>query len=84
MPTTVLGSSRACPSSSSPACAQVSRKLDQLPRSRPFERVSQPRRSAHNPDVLEERTITEADVYEFSFVTFPQYEGATARVEEAK
>jgi hypothetical protein len=26
-----------------------------------------------NPDGLEERTITEADIYEFSFVTFPQY-----------
>jgi hypothetical protein len=32
----------------------------------------------------EERTITEAEVYEFSFVTFAQYEGATACVEEAK
>jgi HK97 family phage prohead protease len=51
-------------------------------RARRFERVSHPRRSMHNPDGLEERTITEADVYEFSFVTFPQYEGATARVEE--
>ena len=40
-------------------------------RARRFERVSRPRRSAHNPDGLEERTITEADVYEFSFVTFP-------------
>jgi hypothetical protein len=26
-----------------------------------------------NPDGLGERTITEADIYEFSFVTFPQY-----------
>ena len=38
-------------------------------RARRFERASHPRRSAHNPDGLEERTITEADVYEFSFVT---------------
>jgi HK97 family phage prohead protease len=53
-------------------------------RARQFERVVRPRRSGHNPDRLEERTITEADVYEFSFVTFPQYEGATARVDEAK
>jgi HK97 family phage prohead protease len=46
-----------------------------------FERVSHPRRSAHNPDGVEERTITEAGIYEFSLVTFPQYQGATARVE---
>ncbi len=51
-------------------------------RARRFERVSHPRRRADNPGGLEERTITEADVYEFSFVTFPQYVGATARVEE--
>jgi phage head maturation protease len=47
-----------------------------------FEKRSRPERSAYNPERLEERTITEAALYEFSLVTFPQYEGATARVEE--
>jgi hypothetical protein len=53
-------------------------------RAHQFERVSRPPRRGFNPEGLEERTITEADVDEFSSVTFPQYEGATARVEEAK
>lgn len=39
-----------------------------------------PRRSAHNPDGIAERSIVEARVYEFGPVTFPAYEGATAGV----
>jgi HK97 family phage prohead protease len=40
--------------------------------------VSRPERAAHNPDGLPERTILEADVFEFGPVTFPAYAGATA------
>lgn len=44
------------------------------------ELVQEPKRSAHNPDRLPERTITEAQVFEFGPVSFPAYEGATAGV----
>lgn len=37
-----------------------------------------PRRSAHNPDGLSERTVTEAFVKEFGTCTFPIYKEATA------
>lgn len=37
-----------------------------------------PRRSAHNPDGLPERTLTEVRLHEFGPVSFPAYEGATA------
>jgi hypothetical protein len=40
-------------------------------RARQYERVSHPKRSAHNQAGLKERTITEADVYEFSFRHIP-------------
>jgi HK97 family phage prohead protease len=36
--------------------------------------------SDHNPDGLPERTIKEADVFEFGPVTFPAYAGATAGI----
>jgi len=36
--------------------------------------------SEHNPDMLEERTVTEASIREMSVVTFPAYEGTTATV----
>lgn len=39
-----------------------------------------PEPSDHNPDGLPEHTIREAHVTEFSVVSFPQYEGATAAV----
>lgn len=39
-----------------------------------------PERSDLNPDGIPERTITEAQVFEFGPVTFPAYEGATAGV----
>lgn len=45
-----------------------------------WDRVRAPRRSEHNPDGLEERTVREAYIKEFSVVTFPQYEGATAGI----
>jgi HK97 family phage prohead protease len=35
-------------------------------------------RSASNPDMIEERTITNLDLYEFGPVTFPAYADATA------
>lgn len=40
----------------------------------------EPERSDSNPDGIPERTITEAQVFEFGPVTFPAYEGATAGV----
>jgi capsid assembly protease len=42
--------------------------------------VARPRRSAHNPDGLPERTYTELQVWEFGPVTFPAYVGATSGV----
>ena len=42
--------------------------------------VSYPARSEHNPERLPERTITEAQVFEFGPVTFPAYANATAGV----
>lgn len=39
-----------------------------------------PKRSAHNPEGLPERTVTEAKVHEFGPVTFPAYTNATAGV----
>lgn len=44
------------------------------------ELVQEPKRSEHNPDGIAERTIKEAQVFEFGPVTFPAYEGATAGV----
>lgn len=45
-----------------------------------WDRVRYPKRSEHNPDGIEERTVREAFIREFSVVTFPQYEGATAGI----
>jgi HK97 family phage prohead protease len=45
-----------------------------------WDRVRNPGSSEHNPDGLPEYTVREAFVKEFSVVTFPQYEGATARI----
>jgi HK97 family phage prohead protease len=42
--------------------------------------VKRPTRSAFNPDGLTERTVTEAQVFEFGPVTFPAYDAATAGV----
>lgn len=42
--------------------------------------VDTPERSAQNPDAIPERTITEAQVFEFGAVTFPAYANATAGV----
>jgi hypothetical protein len=45
-----------------------------------LDRVRSPRRSEHNPEGLEERTVREGFVKEFSVTTFPQYAGATASI----
>jgi HK97 family phage prohead protease len=45
-----------------------------------WDRVRAPRRSEYNPDGLEERTIREAHLKEFSITPFPQYAGATAGI----
>jgi HK97 family phage prohead protease len=45
--------------------------------------VDAPGRSPHNPDNLEERTISEVRLYEFGPVTFPAYVSATAQLEAA-
>lgn len=45
-----------------------------------WDRVRSPKPSEHNPDGIPEHTIREAYVQEFSVVSFPQYEGATAAV----
>lgn len=42
--------------------------------------VRRPGKSEHNPQGLEERTIREARLMEFSVVAFPAYAGATAHV----
>lgn len=42
--------------------------------------VRRPRASDANPERIEERTVREAQIVEFSVVTFPQYAGATAQV----
>ncbi len=42
--------------------------------------VEPKKESAHNPNKLPERTITDVDLYEFGPVTFPAYEAATAGV----
>ena len=39
-----------------------------------------PKRSAHNPEGIPERTVKEAQVREFGPVTFPAYEGASAGI----
>src|SRR5206468_8869535 len=39
-----------------------------------------PARSAHNPERIPEHTVHEARIREFSVVTFPAYQGATAQV----
>lgn len=44
------------------------------------ENVKKPGKSEHNPEGIEERTVTEASLREISVVTFPAYEGATATV----
>lgn len=40
----------------------------------------EPGESAHNPKGLPERTIKEAQLYEFGPVTFPAFDGATAKL----
>ena len=45
-----------------------------------WDRVRFPKRSDYNPEGIEERTVREAFVKEFSVTTFPQYAGATARI----
>ena len=44
------------------------------------ERNRKPEKSEHNPEGIEERSVTEAHLRELSVVTFPAYEGATAGV----
>lgn len=44
------------------------------------ERVRFPKESTYNPARLSEHTYKEARIREFSVVTFPAYEGATARI----
>lgn len=44
------------------------------------DKVRRPKASDHNPERLPEHTIREAQIMEFSVVTFPQYAGATASV----
>ena len=39
-----------------------------------------PRRSAHNPDALPERTIRSVRLHEFGPVVWPAYAGATAGI----
>ena len=39
-----------------------------------------PKKSAHNPDAIPERTIQEAEVFEYGPVTFPADEGASVSV----
>ncbi len=46
------------------------------------DRERYPRRSAHNPEGLEERTVREARIREFSVVTFPAYVNTAAQVRE--
>lgn len=45
-----------------------------------WDRIRSPRPSDYNPQGLPEHTVREAYVSEFSVVSFPQYEGATAAV----
>jgi HK97 family phage prohead protease len=45
-----------------------------------WDRAKKPPAAEHNPDRLPEHTIREAQIVEFSVVTFPQYAGATAHV----
>lgn len=45
-----------------------------------WDRVRFPKRSEHNPEGLEERTVREGWVKEFSVTTFPVYAGATAHL----
>jgi len=45
-----------------------------------FDRVRNPRRSEHNPNGIEEVTVREAFMKEFSITPFPQYAGATAGI----
>lgn len=45
-----------------------------------FEAHFPKRPTEHNPEMLEERTVTEASIKEMSVVTFPAYEGTTATV----
>lgn len=45
-----------------------------------YDRVRHPARTDHNPDGIEEITVREAFMKEFSVTPFPQYAGATAKV----
>lgn len=44
-----------------------------------LDRNKKPGESEHNPDGIEERTVKEFSLREFSIVSFPAYEGASAR-----